>query len=79
MHNFSIGIDPVNAVAISPDGKTFAIGSLSREIQLWDLKTVKVVNKLSGHGGGIYALAWSKDGKTLISGSGDKSIKIWRM
>ncbi|BAT52818.1 WD repeat protein [Nostoc sp. NIES-3756] len=79
IHSFSVGIGSVDAVVISPDGKTFASGGLNRKISILDLQTGKLIRTLEGHAGGVYALAFSRDGKTLISGSGDKSIKVWQL
>jgi len=79
IHNFANGIGGINAVAITPDGKSFITGGLGHKISIFDVKTGKLTCTIEGHVGGIYALAVSKDGKTLISGSGDKSIKVWRL
>ena len=67
----------VNPVAISPDGKTLAIGSEDGTIKLWDLQTGVLRNTLKGHTASIYAIAFSPDGQSVASGSADESIKIW--
>ncbi|MEM7726847.1 MAG: WD40 repeat domain-containing protein [Cyanobacteria bacterium P01_A01_bin.45] len=79
IHNFSVGIGSIDAVAISPDGKTFASGGYAYEISLWDVTTGKRLRTLSAKQGGVKALAFSKDGKILVSSSGNKSIKVWRL
>ncbi|WP_353928902.1 WD40 repeat domain-containing protein [Okeanomitos corallinicola TIOX110] len=79
IHNLSTGIGSVDAVLITPDGKSFISGGLGSQISIFNLETGKLIRTLEGHAGGIYGLAVSQDGKTLISGSGDKSIKVWRL
>jgi RNA polymerase sigma factor (sigma-70 family) len=59
----------VDALAFSPDGKTFAVGT-HKDLWLWDTATWKEIRRIAGkedvgHYRGIFFLA---DGKTLISG-----------
>ncbi|AFY57121.1 WD40 repeat-containing protein [Rivularia sp. PCC 7116] len=79
IHNFSVGIGGIDAVAISPDGKSFASGGYAYEISLWDIETGKKLRTLSAKQGGVNAIAFSQDGKILVSSSGNKSIKVWRL
>ncbi|BAZ29595.1 serine/threonine protein kinase with WD-40 repeats [Cylindrospermum sp. NIES-4074] len=69
----------VNAVAISPDGKTFVSGSDDKTIKIWNLQTGELKSTLTGHSNSVYSVAISPDGKTFVSGSGDKTIKIWNL
>ena len=70
----------VGALAVSPDGKTFASGSWEGLIQVWDLApTFQVQSTFTGHQGAIYVLMFSPDGKTLASGSNDGTILLWDM
>ncbi|HEY9675685.1 MAG TPA: serine/threonine-protein kinase [Waterburya sp.] len=67
----------VNPVAMTPDGKTLAMGGDDGTIRLWNVQTGKFTNTLKSHTSGIYALSFSPDGTTLVSGSADATIKIW--
>lgn len=69
----------VNSVAISPDGKTIASGSIDKQIKIWDLTTGKLIRTLSGHDREIWSVSISPDGKLLASSSGDKTIKVWNL
>src|SRR5437763_1578236 len=69
----------VQALAISPDGKTLASGSEDETIKLWSLPEGALLQTLEGHRNGILALAISPDGKTLASGGWDKTIKLWSL
>ncbi|MBD3885445.1 serine/threonine protein kinase [Phormidium tenue FACHB-886] len=67
----------INALAISPDGKTLISGSADQTIKVWDAATGAELKTLSGHTSFINALAISPDGKTLASGSADLTVRIW--
>src|SRR5262249_36265480 len=70
--------DVVMSVAVSPDGKTAAVGTRSKVLKLWDLSG-KELRSLEGHELTIDALAFSPDGKTLASGGFDKTIRLWEL
>ena len=69
----------VNAIAVTPDGKTVISASTGSTIKIWDVETGthKFTLKGQGHSNVVNAIAVTPDGKTVISGSDDKTIKIW--
>lgn len=67
----------VNAIVISPDGKTLASGSEDKTIKLWNLANGKEIRTITGHSDSVHAIAISPDGKILASGSNDKTIRLW--
>ncbi|MEA5562183.1 hypothetical protein [Planktothrix agardhii] len=78
--------NPIDSVAISPDGQTLVSGS-DREIMIWDLSSGQKLRTLTG-AGSINSLAISPDGQILASsdtvvhfmgGSNDNTIKIWQL
>ncbi|MBM4091813.1 MAG: TIGR03067 domain-containing protein, partial [Planctomycetes bacterium] len=85
--------DAVECLAISPDGKTLAVGvrgfgnapDVVGRIQFWDLTSNEPAATISarrgdlhsGHQGSASSLAFSPDGATLVSGGWDGSIRIW--
>ena len=69
--------DLVTSIAISPDGKILASGSLNKAIKLWHLDSGELIGTLWGHLDTVSSVAISPDGKILASGSLDKTIKLW--
>ncbi|KAL0492012.1 general transcriptional corepressor TUP1 [Acrasis kona] len=67
----------VTSVAISPDGRVVAAGSLDCVVRLWDTMTGKFLDSFKGHDDSVYSVAFSPDGKTLASGSLDRTLKLW--
>ena len=70
-------ISGLDAVALSPDGRTLA-GGVEQLVYLWDLPTLKPSRTtLRGNAGSVVSLAFSPDGKTLAAGSNEGSVKLW--
>jgi WD40 repeat protein len=68
---------PIEAIALSPDGKLLATGSADGVIKLWDAQTGRAIRTLKGHAGAIVGLAFTPDGKQLLSCSAEGAIKTW--
>jgi eukaryotic-like serine/threonine-protein kinase len=68
---------PVNAIAISPDGKLVASAGADMTIRLWDITTGSLKQTLKQHEDEVTSLAFSPDGSLLISGSYDRLVRLW--
>lgn len=72
--------DPgVTSVAISPDSRLVAAGSLDKMVRVWDIQTAQPLERLEGHKDSVYSVAFMPNGRTLVSGSLDKTIKVWQL
>lgn len=72
----------MTTVAISPDTKYVAAGSLDKSVRVWDLHQGYLLERLEGpdgHKDSVYSVAFSPNGKDLVSGSLDKTIKLWEL
>lgn len=90
IEQLTVGSSPT-AMALSPDGRTLALGagevSILREsrdfttidISLWDLDTRRQLGTLRGHEERIESLRFSVDGTTLASASADGSFRRWNV
>jgi WD40 repeat protein len=66
-------------IAFSPDGKTFAVGTLGGKVILGDVSTRKLTRTLaSKHEAAIHSLEFGLDGRYLATGSRDNTALIWR-
>ena len=74
--------DGVTTVAISPDTKYVAAGSLDKSVRVWDAVSGYLVERLEGpdgHKDSVYSVAFAPNGRDLVSGSLDKTIKMWEL
>ncbi|MCP5107084.1 MAG: NACHT domain-containing protein, partial [bacterium] len=68
---------PVNACAVSPDGKTVLSASDDGTLRLWEAASGKEIRVFTGHKRAVNACAFSPDGTRLVSASVDKTLKLW--
>jgi WD40 repeat protein len=67
----------VNAVAFSPDGRTFLSGSDDQTLKLWNFESRLPLRRFASSGEEVNAIAFSPDGRTIGSGDYDRSVKLW--
>jgi len=66
------------SMALSPDGRTLALGNHNGSITFWDVKAgILLSDEIQAHTDSISDLAYSLDGAYLVSASADQTIKVW--
>jgi eukaryotic-like serine/threonine-protein kinase len=67
----------VTALEISPDGRWLAGGDHNGELSLWEIATLRLVQRFRAHSGWLLGLASSPDNRLLATGGNDQLIRIW--
>lgn len=68
------------SMVMESNGKRLAHASTdSKDIELWDMTSRKLLYTLQGHTERVLSLSLSPNGQFLASGSADKTVKIWRL
>src|SRR5262249_23858687 len=70
-------VNPVDALAFSPDSRLLASGSKDLSAIIWDVQGQKIVQRLKGHKDYIFSIAFTPDGKRLVTGSFDNTLRLW--
>ncbi len=71
------GVDSATSIGYGPDGRTLAVGTITRLVELWDLASNRELVKLRHTGQSqVRQVAFSDDGRTLVTGSLDQ-VRIW--
>jgi WD40 repeat protein len=68
---------PVNACAMTPDGRLAFSASDDDTLKLWDLQTGRELATLTGHEAKVTACALTPDGRRALSASWDRTLKLW--
>ncbi|MFO0950296.1 MAG: sigma-70 family RNA polymerase sigma factor [Isosphaeraceae bacterium] len=69
--------DEITCLALAPDGKTLASGSVDATVKLWDLESFRERATLRGHSAPVVGLSFSPDGGLLASTDEGQTLKVW--
>ncbi len=72
-----VDLGVVQTLAFSPNDGLLAIGGREPTIEIFDASTGALVNKLSGHEGGVTHISWSKTGETIYSAGTSGDLRKW--
>ncbi len=68
---------PIDAVALTADGKLAVSGDVRGELIVWDLDHSSKLHELHGHEFYITTICITPDARRAISGSYDGTIRVW--
>jgi len=71
------GVDEMNVLAVTKDGRNVAEAGLGKHVRLRDAVTLTVEREFRVHDGIVTALEWHPDGLRLATGSEDLTIRLW--
>jgi WD40 repeat protein len=69
----------VTALAFNSDGRRLATGSLEGSLKVWDARTGRLLESLTGNLGQVMDLAFSPDGARLATTSSDGTVRLWNV
>jgi WD40 repeat protein len=69
----------VTALSFSPDGRRLATGSLDGGLTVWEARTGRQLDALTGNLGQVMDLAFAPDGASLATSSSDGTLRLWEV
>ncbi|MDE0019807.1 MAG: T9SS type A sorting domain-containing protein [Candidatus Poribacteria bacterium] len=70
------GIGSVHALALSPDGRSIAVGG-EDSVRVWSAENGALRGKMVGHEGAVRTVAYSPDGRHIASAGDDGTVRVW--
>ena len=67
----------LNALAISPDATTLAVGDIEGQITILKARTCEIERAWAAHTGEVRALRFLPDGETLATAGSEPTIRLW--
>ena len=78
LHSVPLPTTPFShAAAVSPDGRTVALGTILGTVVFVDVHSGAVRSALGAHGAGVSGVAFSPDGRRLVTGAEDGGVIVW--
>lgn len=65
-------------IVLSPDGKSFATGSLDGSVKVWKAADGKCIRTIAAHSSKVNTVVFSPDGKRLVT-TATPTLKVWSM
>lgn len=60
-----------------PGDKVVVVGTKSGELELFDVTSASLIDRVEAHEGAIWSLQVHPDGRSVVTGSADKTAKFW--
>ncbi len=71
--------DEIKTIDITKDGNYLACGGDDGYIEIWDLNSYQLVNRMQSNSDSTLAIAFSSDSKKIASGGEEKVIDVWNV
>ncbi len=71
------GLGSYGALALSPDGRSIAVGGERSTVRVWSAENGALKGKTAGHEGVVQTMAYSPDGKHIAGAGEDGTVRIW--
>lgn len=68
----------IPSLAFDPAGARLAVGSGDGVVSIWDVRTARLLTKLTGSAGAVRTVGFSPDGEWLIAGYENRIAMLWR-
>jgi hypothetical protein len=68
---------PIEAVAMTPDGRWAVSASRGRIVRVWDLEARLELQALHGYRGIVWHVDITPDGHLVVSASEDRTVRVW--
>ena len=70
--------DGAKCIKFSPDSETLATSAENEPfVQLWDVKSGKLIRNLEGHDLWVTAIQFTSDSYKVVTGSIDRTVRAW--
>lgn len=73
----NVDVTDVNDVAFDPAGDELVTAGRSGDARIWDMKTMKAIGSVKGHGDWVVHARFSPNGKYLATSSTDRSVHVY--
>lgn len=62
-----------------PGDALIIVGTKAGELELYDVASSSLIEKVEAHEGSVWSLHVGSDGKTIVTGGADKTVKFWEI
>lgn len=62
-----------------PGDALIIVGTKTGELELYDVASSSLIEKVDAHEGSVWSLHVGSDGKTIVTGGADKTVKFWEI
>ncbi len=79
LHHLNHSTKSARCLALSPDGKTLAVGYSDCYIRIFDTTTYQLLHAIPAHSNSVFTATYTPNGKELLSGGRDVMLRSWQV